>query len=106
MPHTRIAALRALIRLHRARALTTVITPLTERYKPQLLQLAAREKDMNVRVSAIQLAVIFGKQGAWETDEERNRLCRLIVHPQPRIRKGRITGIVTIIYVYMILNGR
>ncbi|KAI8052988.1 hypothetical protein BDF22DRAFT_686466 [Syncephalis plumigaleata] len=88
MPHPRIATLRALIKLHRDRALNTVITPLTERYKPQLLQLATREKDINVRVPAIQLAVIFGKQGAWETDEERNELCRLIVHPQPRIQKA------------------
>ncbi|RKP26496.1 hypothetical protein SYNPS1DRAFT_27815 [Syncephalis pseudoplumigaleata] len=88
MVQPRIAALRALIKLHRDRALVTTLTPLTDRYKAQLLQLATKEKDVNVRVAAIQLAAMFGKQGAWESDEERDALCQLIAHPQPKIQKA------------------
>ncbi|KAI9597701.1 hypothetical protein BDF19DRAFT_463614 [Syncephalis fuscata] len=88
MAQPRVAALRALSKLHRDRSLTTMLAPLMERFKPQLLQLATREKDISVRVPAIQLSVILGRQGAWETDEERNSLCRLIVHPQLRIQKA------------------
>ncbi|CAE6431345.1 unnamed protein product [Rhizoctonia solani] len=85
----RLEAIRALSALYTSSDNSTVLalTNFTERFKPRLLQMAAQDSDVGVRVAVARVLTDIDTQGLLEEDEQAP-LCLLVFDVEARVRKA------------------
>ncbi|KDN47581.1 hypothetical protein RSAG8_03371, partial [Rhizoctonia solani AG-8 WAC10335] len=85
----RLEAIRALSSLYTSSDNSTVLalTNFTERFKPRLLQMAAQDSDVGVRVAVARVLTDIDTQGLLEEDEQAP-LCLLVFDVEARVRKA------------------
>ncbi|KAF8752143.1 STAG domain [Rhizoctonia solani] len=85
----RLEAIKALSALYTSSDNSTVLalTNFTERFKPRLLQMAAQDSDVGVRVAVARVLTDIDTQGLLEEDEQAP-LCLLVFDVEARVRKA------------------
>ncbi|KAJ1301134.1 hypothetical protein OPQ81_003546 [Rhizoctonia solani] len=85
----RLEAIKALSALYTSSDNSTVLalTNFTERFKPRLLQMAAQDSDVGVRVAVARVLTDIDTQGLLE-EEEQAPLCLLVFDVEARVRKA------------------
>ncbi|CAE6384896.1 unnamed protein product, partial [Rhizoctonia solani] len=85
----RLEAIKALSALYTSSDNSTVLalTNFTERFKPRLLQMAAYDSDVGVRVAVARVLTDIDTQGLLEEDEQAP-LCLLVFDVEARVRKA------------------
>ncbi|CAE7139062.1 unnamed protein product, partial [Rhizoctonia solani] len=85
----RLEAIRALSALYTSSDNSTILalTNFTERFKPRLLQMAAQDSDVGVRVAVARVLTDIDTQGLLEEDEQAP-LCLLVFDVEARVRKA------------------
>ncbi|CAE6479177.1 unnamed protein product [Rhizoctonia solani] len=85
----RLEAIRALSALYTSSDNSTVLalTNFTERFKSRLLQMAAQDSDVGVRVAVARVLTDIDTQGLLEEDEQAP-LCLLVFDVEARVRKA------------------
>ncbi|CAE6429916.1 unnamed protein product [Rhizoctonia solani] len=85
----RLEAIKALSALYTSSDNSTVLalTNFTERFKPRLLQMAAHDSDVGVRVAVARVLTDIDTQGLLEEDEQAP-LCLLVFDVEVRVRKA------------------
>ncbi|KAF8607344.1 hypothetical protein BDV93DRAFT_488383 [Ceratobasidium sp. AG-I] len=85
----RLEAIKSLSALYTSSDNSTVLalTNFTERFKPRLLQMAAHDSDVGVRVAVARVLTDIDTQGLLEEDEQAP-LCLLIFDVEARVRRA------------------
>lgn len=85
----RLEAIKALSALYTSSDNSTVLalTNFTERFKPRLLQMAAQDSDVGVRVAVARVLTDIDTQGLLEEDEQAP-LCLLVFDVEARVRRA------------------
>ncbi|KAG1847841.1 hypothetical protein DFJ58DRAFT_797077 [Suillus subalutaceus] len=100
-PHIRAECVRAMdsatpVRLEAVRALSAVygqaeyiggLMNFTARFKPRLLEMAARDTELAVRTAVLGVLGVVDQHGLLE-DEEREQMCQLVFDSEVRVRKA------------------
>ncbi|KAF7329868.1 SCD domain-containing protein [Mycena kentingensis (nom. inval.)] len=82
----RLAALHALAKVYAQPAYAPQVLHFTERFKPRLLEMAAKDVDATVRVAVIGVLEALGAAGL--DDEEREQVALCVFDAEPRVRKA------------------
>ncbi|KAG8699732.1 hypothetical protein FRC08_005131 [Ceratobasidium sp. 394] len=85
----RLEAIKALSAQYTSSVNSTVLalTSFTERFKPRLLQMAAQDSDVGVRVAVARVLTDIDAQGLLEEDEQAP-LCLLVFDVEARVRRA------------------
>ncbi|OCF34452.1 cohesin complex subunit SA-1/2 [Kwoniella heveanensis BCC8398] len=88
--HARLETARALVNLYSKDSFINNARTVTMRLAPRLIEMALRDVDLNVRVTAIHVISAIDQTGilADEDEGQREKLARLIYDPEFRIRKA------------------
>ncbi|KAJ3022534.1 hypothetical protein HKX48_005951 [Thoreauomyces humboldtii] len=81
----RMEAVRSLSKLYAIESMVSGLRPFTERFRPRLLQMAVREKDVEVRAEAVNAITRIATAGLLE-DADNVALLPLIFDEDPQIR--------------------
>ncbi|WVQ95735.1 hypothetical protein IAU59_002834 [Kwoniella sp. CBS 9459] len=88
--HARLETTRALVNLYSKDSFINNARTVTMRLAPRLIEMALRDVDLNVRVTAIHVITAIDETGilADEDEGQREKLARLIYDPEFKIRKA------------------
>ncbi|TPX71178.1 hypothetical protein SpCBS45565_g01372 [Spizellomyces sp. 'palustris'] len=84
-PTVRLEALRSLCRLYAVEAMASGLRAFTERFRPRMLEMALREKEVAVRIEAITAVTFVASAGLLE-DDDRNSVLPLIFDEDAKVR--------------------
>ncbi|KND00360.1 uncharacterized protein SPPG_04684 [Spizellomyces punctatus DAOM BR117] len=84
-PTVRLEALRSLCRLYAVEAMASGLRAFTERFRPRMLEMALREKEVAVRIEAITAVTLVASAGLLE-DDDRNSVLPLIFDEDAKVR--------------------
>jgi cohesin complex subunit SA-1/2 len=83
----RLEAVRALSSVYAQAEYISGITNFTARFKPRLLEMAARDTELAVRTAVLGVLGAIDQHGLLE-DEEREQMCQLVFDGEARVRKA------------------
>ncbi|CEJ58258.1 hypothetical protein PMG11_06922 [Penicillium brasilianum] len=84
--HTRLVVLTQLLPLYENKDNIAVLHSFTDRFRPRIVEIAAQDADINVRVAAIELLNHLREGGLLEPDDI-DAIGKLVFDIDPRIRK-------------------
>ncbi|KAL1748245.1 hypothetical protein HDZ31DRAFT_79792 [Schizophyllum fasciatum] len=83
----RLEAVRSLQHVYAATSYLTSLNHFTERFKPRLIEMAASDTEVSVRIAVVQVLSAIDDASLME-DDEREKMCLLIFDPEARVRRA------------------
>ena len=85
--HVRLEAVKALLGVYDQADYIGSLNHFTERFKPRLIEIATRDTELSIRVTAIQVLGLIDGHSLLE-EEEREKLCLLVFDQEVKVRKA------------------